>query len=173
MKTNEKGETGDEAFMNDWQPFAIEAMKQLEPDMVVSDIWSRVGMIAADEMSLPVVQVNVFPWAFSTGFGIYEIPNFRDAHNCCGCICMLRKFMPAMAISTIDYWMKANPKAAATIKAAGRRVTIVTSFFGYEPGEAVPPNFVFTGPLYEPPTDLMPVLKSKDSELYDWLDAAL
>jgi len=148
--------------MNDWQPFAIEAMKLLEPDMVVSDIWSRVGMIAADEMNLPCVQVNVFPWAFCTAYGIYESPNFREAHNCCGCICMLRKFIPAMGIETIGIYMKANPKAAAAILAGSRRVTICTSFFGYEPGEAVAPNFVFTGPLYDPPTDLMPVLKSKD-----------
>jgi len=42
-----------------------------------------------------------------------------------------------------------------------------------EPGEAIPPNIVLTGPLSDPPTDLLPILKEKDEKLSDWLDQAL
>ena len=64
LATNDKNETGDEAYLNEWQPFAIEACKKLAPDMILSDIFSRVGFVAADQIGIPGIVINALPWAF-------------------------------------------------------------------------------------------------------------
>lgn len=37
---------------------------------------------------------------------------------------------------------------------------------------SIPPNYVLTGPLSLPQTDLVKQLKIKDSELFDWIEQA-
>ena len=40
-----------------------------------------------------------------------------------------------------------------------KRVVICVSFFGFEDGEAIPPNIIMSGPFSDPPNDLLPILK--------------
>lgn len=117
--------------MNDWKPHAMEAIKELAPDMIVCDMWSRVGIIAADEIGLPCIVTNVFPWKFVDQFGLMETPSFKNAVSCCGCICMFRTMTAAGSRESTGYFLK-DPKAAAAFLANTRRVIISTSFWGFE-----------------------------------------
>lgn len=141
--------------------------------MVVCDIWTRVGAVAADEIGIPCVILNVFPWEFCTEMGLIESPSFKTAVSCCGCICIFRTLIASLTFDFLRMYMKHNTAAADTYLAHNRRVIICTSFFGLEPAVSTAPNIVFTGPLFDPPTDLLPLLKQKDEKLSDWLDKAL
>jgi hypothetical protein len=59
---------------------------------------------------------------------------------------------------------------AKSMLSYNQRIVICATFFGLEESEAIPPNFVMTGPFSDPPTDLLPILKEKDEKLYDWLN---
>lgn len=74
---------------------------------------------------------------------------------------------------TAFFYRNSHPDTVKSMFAHDRRVVICTSFVGYEPAEAVPPNVVFTGPLVDPPTGLLPVLKEKDETLFNWLEQAV
>ena len=40
LATNEDGDTGDQAYINNWKPHALEACKTLAPDMILCDMFS-------------------------------------------------------------------------------------------------------------------------------------
>ena len=48
-------------------------------------------------------------------------------------------------------------------------LAILSTFWGLEKPQALPPNFVVVGPLYTPPDKLLPNLIEKDKGLYEWL----
>lgn len=48
LSKNEKGELGYIAYMNAWEPYAIEACSELQPDIIICDYFSRVGCVAGD-----------------------------------------------------------------------------------------------------------------------------
>jgi hypothetical protein len=163
METNERDETGEDAFLNHWEPFAVEACKKLEPDMIICDLSSRVGLVAADQMGIECVVMNS-SYSFSTKYGLLINPSFStNAWSCCGCICMFRPFIPAIMRDSAGYGMrhhlKDHPNSLVSYMNTHHRVVICNSFFGLEPGEAIAPNIVLTGPLSDPPTDLLPILK--------------
>jgi hypothetical protein len=126
-------------------------------------------------MAIPSIVMMGLALTFCTKFGFIENPNFkRNGVNCCGCICLFRPILGALARDLTCIYMKhhlkEHPGTDVSMKAHQHRLVICNSFFGLEPGEAVPPNVVLTGPFYDSPTDLLPVLKEKDDKLYDWLD---
>ena len=51
-------ETGENKYFKEWGPIVIPVIKNLKPDIVVCDWFSRCGGYAADEMGIPcVIQV--------------------------------------------------------------------------------------------------------------------
>ena len=48
-------ENGDKIYFKEWGPKVIQVVKNLKPDIVVCDGWSRCGGYAADEMDIPCV----------------------------------------------------------------------------------------------------------------------
>ena len=48
----------------------------------------------------------------------------------------------------------------------------MNTYWGLDKPQALPPNFVVTGPISKPIENLLGQLKIKDLELSDWLDEA-
>ena len=48
----------------------------------------------------------------------------------------------------------------------------MNTYWGLDKPQALPPNFVVTGPISKPIENLLDQLKIKDLELSDWLDEA-
>lgn len=59
-----------ENFINLWRPHCIKACKELKPDLIVCDVWSRYGAIAADEMGIPSVINSPLPLTLFKDIGI-------------------------------------------------------------------------------------------------------
>jgi len=140
--------------------------------MIVCDIFSRCGFVAADAMGIPAIVIMALPWLFCAKFGFIENPSFeRNGRSCCGCICLFRPLFSAFIRDLTPVFMKDHPETAKAMLAHHKKRTVIcTSFFGLEAGEVVPPNVTLTGPFSDPPSDLLPVLKEKDETLYNWLD---
>ena len=77
-----------EVFIQMWEPHCIAAVKQLKPDLVVCDFFSRNGALAADEMGIPSVLNIAFPFEIFTSTGLFKVINIEKATNCCGCLCI-------------------------------------------------------------------------------------
>jgi UDP:flavonoid glycosyltransferase YjiC (YdhE family) len=127
--------------------------------MIISDIFSRVGIVAGDVLEIPSIIYIALPWSFVNRVGWIENPSWEKSSNCCGCICFYRNWMVEAIRETAWYSMKNNKLAMKTLMTYTRRPIIETSFFGLEPGQCVPPNVTFTGPLSDEPSDLLPVLR--------------
>ena len=48
-------DSGDELYLTLWAPSCIKVCKDLKPDIIVCDFFSRAGAFAADEMGIPCV----------------------------------------------------------------------------------------------------------------------
>ena len=64
-------------------------------------------------------------------------------------------------------------REALYIKSFHKRSCLINSFWGLDPAESVPPNFVHTGPLSRPAETLMEDFKTKDNDLFEWMNKAL
>jgi hypothetical protein len=126
-------------------------------------------------MGIECVVMQSMSYTFSTKYGLLINPSYStNAWSCCGCICMFRPLIYAFMIDSAGFGLKHHlkdfPNSLVSYTNTHHRVVICNSFFGLEPGEAIPPNIVLTGPLSDPTTDLLQILKEKDEKLSDWLD---
>jgi hypothetical protein len=62
--------------------------KDLQPDIIVCDFFSRNGVFAADEMGIPSVINAPAPLDFLKDFMLLRTPDMANARTCCGCICI-------------------------------------------------------------------------------------
>lgn len=87
---NDTNRTDDptEIYMDLWSPSCIKACKELKPDLIVYDFFSRAGNLAADEMGIPSVNFFIGPLIIFKEFCLYDTPDFKNARTCCGCICV-------------------------------------------------------------------------------------
>ena len=86
MKTDEPGDPN-ERFIEEWRPHCFKAVKDLAPDLVVSEFFSRNGAIAADELGIPSV-INVgMPLEVFIYLGMFKVLEPSKARSCCGCLC--------------------------------------------------------------------------------------
>jgi hypothetical protein len=65
-----------------------------------------------------------------------------------------------------------EPHVIDYIYSFGRRSVLINSFWGLDKGEALPPNYVLTGPMGKNPADLMEDFKKKDMSLFEWMNKA-
>ena len=54
-----------------------------------------------------------------------------------------------------------------------KRVCLWNTYWGLEPAQSIPPNYIVTGPLQSNPKGLMNKFEEKDSKLKAWMDKAL
>jgi hypothetical protein len=81
-------DSGDEVYLNLWKPSCVKACKELKPDIIVCDFFSRNGVFAADEMGIPVVINCPGPLPFLKNFFNLRTPDMKNASTCCGMICI-------------------------------------------------------------------------------------
>jgi hypothetical protein len=62
--------------------------KDLQPDIIVCDFFSRLGVFAADEMGIPSVINAPEPVAFLKDIIPLITPDMANARTCSGCICI-------------------------------------------------------------------------------------
>ena len=70
-----------------WSPFVLEELRNIKPDIVVSDFFSRPGTMAADELGIPVV-INV-PGSleFMDNYGLLRLVSPEHSTAFCGILC--------------------------------------------------------------------------------------
>ena len=70
-----------------WSPFVLEELRNIKPDIVVSDFFSRPGTMAADELGIPVV-INV-PGSleFMDNYGLLRLVSPEHSTAICGILC--------------------------------------------------------------------------------------
>ena len=77
-------------IMDAWKPYVYEKVKEINPDVVVYDFWSKPGAIAADKLGIPSLMNIPGPSAILEVFSMIEMPDMRRSRNCCGIICLKR-----------------------------------------------------------------------------------
>ena len=79
-----------ELYIQMWEPHCIAAVKELNPDMVVCDFFSRNGILAADQMGIPSVVQIAIPLGLFTQFKLFRLIDMDDTKRCCGCLCVFQ-----------------------------------------------------------------------------------
>ena len=160
-----------ENYIGGWEKHAVSAINNLMPDLVVSDLGSRNGAIAADLIGVPcVINVNI-PIAELYEFGKFKVIDTRKMKSCCGCLCLGQ---------TILHWVFKATSCLRSMKTQHKyfdglneRCVLLNTFWGYERAQCLPPNFVVTGPLFKTRGNVATSLAEKDKELHKWLNQAL
>lgn len=165
---------GEKHHVNDinmtlWQPFVNDACRSINPDIILSDYFSIVGVHAADHLKIPLV-INVpGPVEFVEDYGLIQLPNMREAKSCCGMVCVSRGMKHCLiGLMAAKY----APKTISFYKSMTGRVCCFNSFWGIEKATCLPPNFRLVGSLNKPQNALLDRLMEKDKVLYDWLEEA-
>lgn len=85
-------------IMADWQQPVYEVMEKINPDIVVSEYWSKPGTQAADKLNIPSV-VNIgAPMSMTDKLDMLSsIPNMHETVNCCGVVIFKRWFVSVAA----------------------------------------------------------------------------
>lgn len=67
-----------------------QALKELQPDLVIADMMTAYAVIAADQLGIPVVIVNSLPYRMINDFTELYSPSNpkRQCASCCGCYCV-------------------------------------------------------------------------------------
>lgn len=130
------------------------------------------GVYAADEMGIPVVINMPGPLPFLKNVFHLKMPDFKNARTCCGCICVKETAMRGFLRMVVPH-AALEKREAEYINSFHRRSCLINSFWGLDPAESVPPNFVHTGPLSRPAETLMEDFKTKDNDLLEWMNKAL
>ena len=72
-------------FVGAWMDGAVTKVKELKPDIIVADLMGKPGLIAANELNLPVIINNpAGPFSMYQSVGIEKVPNMANAKNRCG-----------------------------------------------------------------------------------------
>lgn len=94
-KPEKRGENPLDMFMVKWDPFVKDKLKELSPDVVLSDYFSAPGIVNANESNIPLV-INVpISLKYFEKLG-YDMINMRNACSCCGLICVKRTCIRAL-----------------------------------------------------------------------------
>ena len=78
-KTKDEKHHVNDINMNLWQPYVTDACKSINPDIILSDYFSIVGVHAADALNIPLV-INVpGPLEFVAEYGLIQVPDMKEA----------------------------------------------------------------------------------------------
>ena len=158
-----------EYYLAPWKDGCLEAIKEINPDLIVCDVLS--ASIGADQLGIPFV-INVsIPISMFLEVDWIKAIDSDKAKNCCGCICYFGSVMSCIT----NLFFALRPERVIMKRARhtqNNNLVILNTFWGLEKPQSLPPNFVVTGPLFTPSDSLLPQLIEKDKALYDWLEAA-
>ena len=159
-----------EDYLNCWQESALEAIKEINPDLIVCDALS--SSIGAEKLGIPFV-INVStPLAVLLELGWIKAVDSNEVKNCCGCLCAFQSCL--QCLYGVHVGLKPELKIMKGLRnTQNSHLVICNTFWGLEQPQALPPNFVVSGPLYTAQENLIPQLIEKDKELYDWLQKTL
>lgn len=80
-----------------------EEILKIEPDIIVCDFFTRVGVHIADDLKIPCV-VNVPGLiSFRDNCGVSGIFYYKNARNCCGSVCISEKSKSFFTRSLLTY----------------------------------------------------------------------
>lgn len=71
-----------------WEPECKKAIKDLKPDLVICDFFTRLGVEAADEMGIPSVINNPGPIEHLKNLEYLPTADLKNSSSVCGCICV-------------------------------------------------------------------------------------
>lgn len=108
--------------------------------------------------------------AFLEENALSMLPRASRGVNCCGCLCIPRSVKQGVIRTVLKRVVK--PESWAYYESFPKRLLLINSFWGLDKAMAVPPNWIPTGPLFRPPADLLPILKEKNEELFNWMNEA-
>lgn len=154
-----------------WSEMVSKIITDIRPHLTISDFFSQVGVPAADKLGIPaIINVPGMIEAFSA-YGMSGIFDMKRASTCCGCLCYTRKSSQMMYEVINGKFL--TKEAYEYYYGWNKRVVLWNTYWGLEPACSIPPNYIITGPLNEPASNLLTKLKEKDSVLFDWMEKAL
>jgi hypothetical protein len=155
----------------EWGGMVVEEIMKIKPDITVSDFFSRAGVPAADKLGIPCV-INI-PGTLDgySNYGFSGIFDSKRSQSCCGCLCYSKSTMQNIYYASSKYMMY-SPEVFEYYMSFNKRVCLWNTYWGLEEAVPVPPNYIVTGPLNDPPTNLIEKFKTKDPELFDWMEKA-
>lgn len=158
-----------------WEPSCKKAIKDLKPDLVVCDFYTRLGVEAADEMGIPSVINNPGPVEHLKNFEYLPTADLKYSSSVCsslcGCICIFQSFNQCLGL-TIGRLVYSR-KQIDYFRSWVERPLLINSFWGLDRAQSLPPNYFLTGPLSKPSHKLMDDFERKDPDLLKWMDKAL
>ena len=147
-----------------------EALKNVNPDMCVIDFASNFATKPADELDIPRVYQSPVPLDFFDKFWVLPTSQKRLTY-CCGLMCIWPTIVDE-AMTFLKHKIL-KPELMEVMSGYPKRVSICTTFWGFERPQHLPPNFILTGPtLRENTSDFVKRLEEKDPDLYKWLEDA-
>lgn len=152
-----------------WEQMFKDEIIKIEPDIIVCDFFTRVGVHIADELKIPCVINIPGLMSFWDTCGLSGVFYYKNASSCCGIVCIGEKFKAFSVRMLFGY---INKRRMNYYSGFNERMVLFNSFWGLDEPTPVPPNYVLTGPLSKPQGDLLKSLESKDPELLKWLDEA-
>ena len=126
----------------------VQAMKSCQPDMVIAEAVSHFGFKAADQLQIPTMcHLSLSLDNLDMSMLAYTPLEGRVWGSPCGCVCLC----PTMydIFNDLFFRYSATPEFKRIAVSCAERVTISTTFFGFEKPTYVPPNVVLTGPLID------------------------
>lgn len=136
------------AFEPEFVALFREAIEKLKPDMVIADYFTVFGVLAADELGIPVVIVSSVPYTFLNRFISLYSPSETERHckSCCGCLCIcpVKRDLELAIMRKMAF----EPDLSEMFESYYRRSLIVSSFWGFDSPMHTAPNVHLTGPFF-------------------------
>ena len=101
---------------------------------------------------------------------MFQTIQMKNVSNCCGCLCIRKPI--AHSITDTSFFFVNSKRQRTFARTMQSRLILMNTFWGFDKPQALPPNFILTGPISKPVENLLELLKIKDIELSDWLDEA-
>ena len=128
---------------------------------------------SADDLNIPTI--IYFPYGVSSFMGVtgYMIPTKENLCSCCGVVCVCPTCMTCLFDYVIPATGVVDPGFLDLYAQFRHRMILSTSYFGFDRAVHLPPNLVFTGPVYDNDlTVLQDRLDNLDPQLNMWLTQA-
>ena len=148
-----------------------ERLEAIKADIVVCDMATGFGAMAADELGLPVIILA--PKRVQLLENQYElkVPTPDRTCRCCGFLCILPNFMDLSMI--VHHWSAMSGDLSNFYRSQPKRTVICNAFFGIDKSIHLPPNIRVTGPhLRNDPDRHYRRLNKINRDLAEWLDDA-
>lgn len=148
-----KPENIDDDIDNKWftkilQPLFKDEIEKINPDIIVCDFFTRIGVHIGDELGIPVIINMPALISYFKESNLDGTIDLENASVCCGQVCIKQNAL--FCAYKLLLVIQKNPERAKYWINFNKRVVLWNTFIGLDPAYTLPPNYVLTGPLTLP-----------------------